>query len=85
MFKTKLLSVLLTLLFTSAFLPITSSAMPEVNVVKSIPSIEVNVSKCNITFEHGTADTFEFIYWATASSSIYSVKVTLEENIPELH
>lgn len=47
MFKTKLLSVLLTLLFTSAFLPITLSAMPVVNIVKSIPSIEVNVNKCN--------------------------------------
>lgn len=44
-------------------------------------SIEVSVNKCNVTFENGTADTFEFTYWGIASSSIYSVKATLEENV----
>lgn len=85
MIKTKLLSVILTLtlLFTTG-LSSTTSSTPEVTVVKNIQSIEVNVNKCNITFENGTTDIFEFTYWGKASSSIYSVKTTLQENVQKI-
>lgn len=86
MLKNKWLSIILTLtlLFTTGFSPAKPNTVEKANVVNDKQSIKVNVNKCNITLETGSSDTFEFTYWGTASSSIYSVISTLEENVQKI-
>lgn len=84
MFKTKIVPVILIVIFAFGSLFTAPASITQAGGLKDLPSIEVHVNKCNITVKKGTKDRFKFTYWGTASQSVYNLDVASEENMQKI-